>query len=93
MMDDSQAHIYAIQDMCLIAISQGKPVPSGPLGMLPPWRAVLIGRVADKAGISLEGGTLEDLVTEANRVGGEGKLVWPLRAVRTTSKSQDLQGP
>jgi hypothetical protein len=79
-MGDSQMHIYAKQDMCLIAITDGKPVPKGPLGALPPWRAVLIARVAERAGVPLEGGTLEDLIAEAKRVGAEGELIWPLRS-------------
>jgi hypothetical protein len=67
------------QDNCLIAIEDGKPVPARYLGALPPWRAVLIARVAERANVPLEGGTVEELRAEAHRVGGEGTLVWPLR--------------
>lgn len=71
--------MYADQDNCLIAIEDGLPVPARALSRLPPWRAVLIGRVAKRAGVPLEGGTVEELLLEASRVGGEGVLVWPLR--------------
>lgn len=67
------------QDHCLIAIEDGEPLSARAIAQLPPWRAVLIARVADKAGIPLEGGTLEQLVAEARRVGGEGTLTWPPR--------------
>jgi hypothetical protein len=69
--------IWAKQDICLIAIEDGKPIPSRALAVLPPWRAVLIARVADKAGVPLQHGTLDELVAEAKRVGGEGVLTWP----------------
>lgn len=65
------------QDECLIAITDGRPVPSRALAALPPWRAVLFARVAAKAQIPLENGTLDQLVDEARRVGGDGTLVWP----------------
>ena len=70
----------ALQDLCLIAITDGYPLPARAIAGLPPWRAVMLGRVADKAGISIEGGTLEQLVAEAVRVGGEGQLTWPPNA-------------
>jgi hypothetical protein len=69
--------IDAWQDECLIAITDGFPLPARALAALPPWRAVLVARVAAKAGISIEGGTLDELVGEAIRVGGEGTLTWP----------------
>ncbi len=84
-MDWTEINIH--QDSCLIAITDERPVPARDLGKLPPWRAVLIARVAERAGIPLEGGTLDELIAEARRVGGEGTLVWPLR------QSQDTQGP
>lgn len=65
---------YAAQDDCLIAIEDGRPVPAGKLGALPPWRAVLIARVAARAGVPLERGTVEQLRAEAADVGGEGSL-------------------
>jgi hypothetical protein len=66
--------LYAHQDDCLIAISQGRSVPTRHLQSLPPWRAALIARVADRAGIPLEHGTLDQLVAEAARVTGAGRL-------------------
>jgi len=68
-----------LQDDCLIAITDGKPVPARTLAELPPWRAVLMARVANKAGVPIEGGSLDELILEASRVGGTGALVWPLR--------------
>lgn len=73
-MDDRQE---ALQDRCLIAITDGRPLPADALQQLPPWRAVLLARVAERAGIGLEGGTLGQLVGEAQRVGGYGELTWP----------------
>jgi hypothetical protein len=67
----------ALQDLCLIAITDGQPLPTRAIAGLPPWRAVMLARVAEKAGVPLEDGTLERLVAEAVRVGGEGRLVWP----------------
>lgn len=64
----------AHQDDCLIAISDGDPLPTAALLALPPWRAVLLARVADRAGVRLEQGTLPQLVAEASAVGGEGRL-------------------
>ena len=71
----------ALQDLCLIAITYGHPLPARAIAQLPPWRAVLLGRVAEKAGIPIEGGTLDELVAEARRVGGEGQLVWPVATI------------
>jgi hypothetical protein len=62
------------QDDCLIAITDGKPVPTRALKALPPWRAVLMARVAAKAGVPLEHGSVTELVAEARRVGGGGRL-------------------
>lgn len=65
--------LIAAMDDCLIAITDGKPIPTARLRSLPPWRAVLIARVAHKAGAM---GTVEvqALVDEARRVGGDGTL-------------------
>lgn len=62
------------EDECLIAITDGYPLPTTALLGLPPWRAVLLARVADRAGIGLEAGTLDQLVAEASKVGGAGRL-------------------
>jgi len=64
----------AAQDDCLIAISDGHRLPAARLKMLPPWRAVLIARVADKAGMRLQRGTIGQLLAEARAVGGSGEL-------------------
>lgn len=61
-------------DDILIGITDGKPVATAALQVLPPWRAVLLARVADKAGIGLERGTLAQLVAEARAVTGTGVL-------------------
>lgn len=63
-----RSDIYAAQDDCLIAITDGRPLPADALSALPPWRAVLCARVAAKAGVGLERGTLEQLVSEAEAV-------------------------
>lgn len=67
----------AAQDECLLAITDGYPLPARALQALPPWRAVLLGLVAARAGVSLQVGTLQQLIDEARRVGGDGTLVWP----------------
>jgi hypothetical protein len=74
---EGRGELIAAMDRCLIAITDGQPIPSEALAALPPWRAVLLARVAHKAGVDLEHGTVEQLVAEATRVGGAGKLVWP----------------
>lgn len=66
--------IYGWQDDCLIAIEDGHPLRADRLLRLPPWRAVLVARVAERAGVPLEKGTVVQLITEARRVGGGGKL-------------------
>ena len=70
----SRAELLANQDDCLLAIEAGRPVPAAKLGNLPPWRAVMIARVAARAGVPLERGTLDQLHAEATRVGGDGAL-------------------
>ncbi|MGH8921886.1 MAG: hypothetical protein ACRD0H_26685 [Actinomycetes bacterium] len=62
------------QDDCLLAVEDGKPVPAGPLGHLPPWRAVMVARIAAKAGVPLERGTVGQLAAEARAVTGSGTL-------------------
>jgi hypothetical protein len=69
-----RAEMYAAQDDCLIAIDDGCPLPVARLRVLPPWRAVLVARVANRAGVSLERGTLGQLVAEARAVTGSGEL-------------------
>jgi len=71
---DSRAELMANQDDCLLAIEDGNPVPAAKLGKLPPWRAVMLGRIAHKAGVPLERGTVDQLHAEAGEVGGSGTL-------------------
>jgi hypothetical protein len=62
------------EDDCLIAIENGRPLRTDRLQALPPWRAVMLAYVAQKAGVALEQGTVEQLKAEASAVGGEGTL-------------------
>jgi hypothetical protein len=62
------------QDDCLIAIQRRNPLPVKALKALPPWRAVMMATVANRACITLERGTLAQIHAEAVAVGGDGKL-------------------
>lgn len=66
--------LYAAQDDCLIAVEDGRPVPAAALQSLPPWRAVMCARLAAKAGVPLERGTVAQIESEARAVGGDGVL-------------------
>lgn len=66
--------LLGAQDHLLIAIQDGRPLPDVDLRRLPPWRAVLIARIADRAGVPLEHGTVAQLVDEATAVRGAGTL-------------------
>lgn len=66
--------VYGWQDDCLIAIEDGHPLRADRLLKLPPWRAVLVARVAQRAKVPLEKGTVDQLIAEARAVGGSGKL-------------------
>jgi hypothetical protein len=68
------ADIYDAQDTCLLAIKDGTPLSVKTLQRIPPDRAVLIAAVAEKAGISLEEGTHDQLKAEAKLAGSRGKL-------------------
>jgi len=70
----SETDIYGLQDDCLIAIEDGHPLRADRLLKLPPWRAVLVARVAQRAKVPLEKGTVDQLIAEASAVGGNGKL-------------------
>lgn len=77
---DTRALMLQNQDDCLIAIEDGKPVPTRKLAALPPWRASMIAHIAEKAGVSLEDGTAAQVHAEARQVGGAGALgSWWLR--------------
>jgi len=66
--------LMANQDDCLIAITEGEPLPVRAVQALPPWRAVMIARVASLADTDLERGSLTQLEAEARDVGGGGML-------------------
>lgn len=68
-------------DACLIAIEDGKPVPTNALNNLPPWRAVLCARAAERAGIPLEQGNVPQLRAAASRAGGDAPAGWWLSAL------------
>lgn len=70
----SEINIYAVQDDCLVAIQDRRPIPDAILRQLPPWRAVMIARIGAQAGVRMEKGSLAELKEEAARVGGAGKL-------------------
>lgn len=72
-MSKDHGELMDAQDECLIAITDGGPFPWKHCRRLPPWRAVLIARVALKAGM-VKPGAVEDLVEEARSVGGTGRL-------------------
>lgn len=62
------------QDTCMIAIENSKPLPTAALQALPPWRAVMLARIAHAAGLGLEQGSIEQITAEARQVTGAGKL-------------------
>lgn len=68
----SRDALLANQDDCLLAIEDGHPVPAARLRALPPWRAVMMARIAARAGVPLELGTLDQLHAEAKEAGGSG---------------------
>lgn len=71
---ERKSEIYATQDHCLIAITDGnKDVLIREITMLPPWRAVMIARVAQKAGL-LDDVFVDNIVAEARAVSGDGEL-------------------
>lgn len=71
----SERTMYSAQDDCLVAIADGdQPLSVERLMKLPPYRAWLIARIARKAGIGLEFGTIEQLRAEADKVGSKGTL-------------------
>jgi hypothetical protein len=58
------------QDDCLIALENGSPLPTAALQALPPWRAVMLARIAVALGgvPALEDGTLAQIEGEAKSV-------------------------
>ena len=64
--------IIFLMDDVLIDITDGyDPIPR--LRHLPPWRAVMLARVAEKCGL-IERPVLDALIAEASAVGGAGAL-------------------
>lgn len=69
--------IYADQDDILIAIADGplkRKVYGRDLIKLPPWRAWLICQIMRNANHPIEDLEYQDILEEATRVGGTGKL-------------------
>jgi hypothetical protein len=75
-MGKKHRRLFENQDDCLINISEGRPPDQKALRSLPPWRAVLIARVAQEAMV-ITREEVEELVDEASKVGGAGKLSRP----------------
>lgn len=66
--------IYSFQDDLLIAIQDGEPLPVKILQRMPPFRALLIARIAEQAGTGLEKGTVQQLEAEAKDAQSGGVL-------------------
>jgi hypothetical protein len=69
----NRGEIIAAMDDVILAITDGQPVPMDRMRSLPPWRAVMMARLALAAG-ALDGDTVAVLVAEAVVVGGAGRL-------------------
>lgn len=77
MTDRDSSEIYAAQDDVLIGLSEGR-LDQVAMRKLPPWRAMLLARVAVKANL-MPPLQLEVMRRSANHVGGTGVLgveVW-----------------
>lgn len=69
--------IFAIQEDCLVSLSSIKPrIDMAVVRQLPPWRAVMIARIAYKCRV-LPRRELDELTREAQLVGGMGTLKPP----------------
>ena len=71
---DRHNELMMYQDACLVAMSEGRRPPRDKLVGLPPWRAVLIARIALEAGLMADE-ELHNLVAEAREVAGNGVIV------------------
>lgn len=71
--DGTKETLMALQDDCLISIEDGHCPDISKILSLPPWRAVMIARIAVKVGV-LEEYRLDKLSSAARDVGGDGKL-------------------
>lgn len=79
-LDDGRRRLLDAMDDLIIDISDGHLMRTPPLQALPPWRAAMMARLGEKASVTLQNGTVEQLVAEARRVGGDGVLGdWWLR--------------
>lgn len=66
--------IFRVQDDALVGLSSITPrIDMAQVRRLPPWRAVMIARIAYKCGC-LERRELDAMVREAQLVGGDGEL-------------------
>jgi hypothetical protein len=70
---DYRFGIMSDQDDCLIAMEDGKPLPTYSLRALPAWRAVMLARAGVRHSV-LERGTLAQIVAEAEDVAGGSRL-------------------
>lgn len=66
--------VFATQDECLLQIADGNKPDANDIRHLPPWRAVMIARVCEKANL-MTADEVKAIVDEAARVGGKGYLV------------------
>ena len=71
---DRHNELMRWQDTCLIAMSEGRRPPRHAIVALPPWRAVLVARIANQAGF-MSDKELANLVAEAREVTGNGVIV------------------
>ena len=67
------AQLLGDQDDCLIALESGRRPSDRILRKLPPWRAVMIARIALRMELMTQE-EVDELVEEARTVGGDGKL-------------------
>lgn len=66
---------WALDDI-MIAVKDGRPIPTTAIDRLPPWRAVLYVTVALRAGGRLADGTLEQLTETVQKVGSYAQPGW-----------------
>lgn len=86
---DERVKLYDNQDECLLAISEGKRSPMIALVALPPWRAVMIARIACRAGVMSQE-ELDGLVTEARIAPDDAKSLRKIRTIYTEMISGDF---
>lgn len=64
------------QDDCLTKMENGLRPPNNVLYKLPPWRAVMIARIAHNMGV-MSTEEVYALIDQAKAVGGDGQLTEP----------------